>query len=131
MIEWYNSQKKRYGNFHKLLQELIEKNNPRRTLTTKKQKLLSKLEAVGVKLKCGESFLPKIYIMTQTLIQKRRVMKSYDELKAKVETIQQQIAEAKKSERTNTLKEAKCLHKEFSFTAEMLKGSIDEGLARK
>jgi|GEM_PF-2254462 len=32
-------------------------------------------------------------------------MKSYDELKAKMETIQQQMAEAKKSERTNALKE--------------------------
>ena len=32
-------------------------------------------------------------------------MKSYDELKAEMETIQQQMAEAKKSERTNALKE--------------------------
>jgi hypothetical protein len=51
-------------------------------------------------------------------------MKSYDELKAEMETIQQQIAEAKKSERTNVLKEAKRLCKEFSFTTGMLKGSI-------
>jgi len=33
MIEWYNSQKKSSGNFRKLLQERIEKANPRRTLT--------------------------------------------------------------------------------------------------
>jgi len=36
-------------------------------------------------------------------------MKSYYELKAEMETIQQQMAEAKKSERTNTLKEVKGL----------------------
>ena len=39
-------------------------------------------------------------MMTQTLIQRRCVMKSYDELKAEMETIQQQMAEAKKNERT-------------------------------
>ena len=50
------------------------------------------------------------------------VMKSYDELKAEMETIQQQMAEAKKSERTNALKEVKRLCKEFGFTAGMLKG---------
>ena len=36
-------------------------------------------------------------------------MKSYDELKAEMETIQQQMAEAKKNERTNALKEVKRL----------------------
>ena len=40
-------------------------------------------------------------MMRQTLIQRRCVMKSYDELKAEMETIQQQMAEAKKNERTN------------------------------
>ena len=54
-------------------------------------------------------------------------MKSYDELKAEMETIQQQMAEAKKNERTNALKEAKHLCKEFGFTAGMLKGSLAEG----
>ena len=49
-------------------------------------------------------------------------MKSYDELKAEMETIQQQMAEAKKNERTNVLKEVKRLCKEFGFTAGMLKG---------
>ena len=38
-------------------------------------------------------------------------MKSYDELKAEMETIQQQMAEAKKNERTNALKEV-CLTSE-------------------
>ena len=51
-------------------------------------------------------------------------MKSYDELKAEMETIQQQMAEAKKNERTNALKEVKRLCKEFGFTAGMLKGSL-------
>jgi hypothetical protein len=55
------------------------------------------------------------------------VLKSYNELKPKMETIQQQMAEAKKSERTNALKEVKCLCKEFGFTAWMLKGTLAEG----
>ena len=54
-------------------------------------------------------------------------MKSYDELKAEMETIQQQMAEAKKNERTNALKEVKRLCKEFSFTAGMLKSSLADG----
>ena len=54
-------------------------------------------------------------------------MKSYDELKAEMETIQQQMAEAKKNERTNALKEVKRLCKEFGFTAGMLKGSLAKG----
>jgi hypothetical protein len=44
-------------------------------------------------------------MMTQTLIQRRCVMKSYDELKAEMEAIQQQMVEAKKNERANALKE--------------------------
>tara|TARA_B110000977_G_scaffold171093_1_gene222307 strand:+ start:308 stop:484 length:177 start_codon:yes stop_codon:yes gene_type:complete len=58
-------------------------------------------------------------------------MKSYDKLKAEMEEIQQQMAEAKKSERTNTLKEVKRFFKEFGFTAGMLKGSPAEGRAQK
>ena len=54
-------------------------------------------------------------------------MKSYDELKAEMETIQKQMAEAKKNERTNVLKEVKWLRKEFGFTAGMLKGSVADG----
>ena len=65
--------------------------------------------------------------MTRILIQRRCVIKSYDELKAEMETIQQQMAEAKKNERTNALKEVKRLCKEFGFTAGMLEGSLAEG----
>jgi len=54
-------------------------------------------------------------------------MKSYDELKTEMEAIQQQMVQAKKSERANALKEVKCLYKEFGFTAGMLKGSLAEG----
>ena len=53
--------------------------------------------------------------------------KSYDELKAEMETIQQQMVEAKKNERANALKEVRRLCKEFGFTAGMLKGSLAEG----
>ena len=44
-----------------------------------------------------------------------------------METIQQQMAEAKKNERTDAPKEVKRLFKEFGFTAGMLKGSLAEG----
>ena len=60
-----------------------------------------------------------------------------------MEAIQQQMAEAKKNERTNALKEVKrlCkefgftevkrLCKEFGFTSGMLKGSLAEGRKNK
>ena len=54
-------------------------------------------------------------------------MKSYDELKADMEAIQQQMVEAKKNECANTLKEVKRLCKEFGFMTRMLKGSLVEG----
>ena len=58
-------------------------------------------------------------------------MKSYDELKVEMETIQQQMVEAKKNERTNALKEVKRLCKEFNFTSGMLKGSLAVGRKKK
>jgi DNA-binding protein H-NS len=54
-------------------------------------------------------------------------MKSYNELKAEMEAIQQQMVEAKKNERANALREVKRLCKEFGFTAVMLKDSLAEG----
>ena len=54
-------------------------------------------------------------------------MKSYDELKADMEAIQELMVEAKKNERTNALKEVKRLCKEFGFTLGMLKSSLAEG----
>jgi len=50
-------------------------------------------------------------------------MKSYDELKVKMEAILQQMVETKKNERANALKEVKCLCKKFSFAASMVKGA--------
>ena len=50
-------------------------------------------------------------------------MKSYDELKSEMETIQQQMVEAEKNE----LKEVKRLCKVSGFTAGMHKSSIAEG----
>jgi hypothetical protein len=44
-----------------------------------------------------------------------------------MEAIQQQMAEAKKNERTNALKEVKRLCKEFGYTAGMLKGALATG----
>ena len=51
-------------------------------------------------------------------------MRSYDELKAEIESIQQQMVEVKKNERANALKE-------FGLTAGILKDSLSEGWKQK
>ena len=58
-------------------------------------------------------------------------MKSYDELKAEKEANQQQMVEAKKNKRANSLKGVKRLCKELGFTAGMLKGSLAKGRGEK
>ena len=55
MLEIQDSQKKLSGNFRKLLQERIDKSNPRRTLTAEEQRRLSKLESIATRLKRGEN----------------------------------------------------------------------------
>ena len=47
--------KKPNSNFQKLLQERLEKTNPRRTLTAEEERRLSKLEAIVSKLRRGEN----------------------------------------------------------------------------
>jgi len=54
MSEWYDD-KKPSSNFRKLLQERIEKTNPRRKLTAEEEKRLAKLEAIAEKLQRGEN----------------------------------------------------------------------------
>ena len=56
--------------------------------------------------------------------QRRCEMKSYDELKAEMEVILQQMVEFKKNESAHALKEVKRLRKELDFTAGMLKGLL-------
>ena len=53
MSEWLDNQKKSSGNFRQLLQERIEKANPRRELPVDEAKRLTKLEAIAEKLKRG------------------------------------------------------------------------------
>ena len=55
MSEWYDNQKQSSCNFRKLLQERIEKANPRRELTAEEAKRLNKLEAIAEKLKRGKT----------------------------------------------------------------------------
>ena len=62
--------------------------------------------------------------------QRRCEMKSYDELKAEMEAIQQQMVEVK-NERAYALEEVKHLCKEFSFTADMLKGALAKERGKK
>ena len=54
-------------------------------------------------------------------------MKSFDQLKVEMETVQQQMAEAKKNERKDALIEIKRLRKKFGFTAGMLEGALVAG----
>ena len=55
MSEWLDDQNQSSSNFRKLLQERIEKANPRRNLTAEEAKRLAKLEAIADKLKRGEN----------------------------------------------------------------------------
>ena len=55
MSEWLDCQNKPASNFRKLLQERIEKANPRRDLTAEETKRLNKLEAIADKLRRGEN----------------------------------------------------------------------------
>ena len=55
MSEWLDNQKKSSSSFFKLLQERIEKANPRRELTNEETKRLRKLEGIAGKLKSGEN----------------------------------------------------------------------------
>ena len=51
MSEWFDNQKKPKSNLRKLLQERIEKANPRRNLTAEEAKRLAKLEGIADKLR--------------------------------------------------------------------------------
>jgi len=55
MGEWYDNQTQSSSDFRKLLQERIEKANPRRELTAEETMFLNKLEAIAEKLKRGEN----------------------------------------------------------------------------
>jgi hypothetical protein len=55
MNEWYDSQKKPIVDFRKLLQERIDKGNPRRKLVKDETTKLAKLEAISEKLKRGKN----------------------------------------------------------------------------
>ena len=50
MSEWFDSQKQSISRISKLLQERIEKANPRRELTAEETKHFAKLEAIA---ECG------------------------------------------------------------------------------
>ena len=55
MSEWYVSQKQQSSNLSKLLQERMEKSNPRRELTAEEAKRLAKLDAIADKLRRGKN----------------------------------------------------------------------------
>ena len=55
MSEWYDSQKKPNSNFLELLQERMDKDNPRRTLAAEEGRRLTKFEAITAKLRRGKN----------------------------------------------------------------------------
>jgi tetratricopeptide (TPR) repeat protein len=55
MSEWLDNKKEPIRSIHELLQERIEKANPRRELTTEEAKRLVKLDSIADKLKRGEN----------------------------------------------------------------------------
>ena len=55
MSEWYNSQKKPIVDFRKLLEERLDKVNPRRKLVKEEATKLERLEGIAEKLKRGEN----------------------------------------------------------------------------
>ncbi len=55
MFSTYTGKIKVISDFRKLLQERIDKANPRRTLTAEEQRRVTKLEAIADKLKHGEN----------------------------------------------------------------------------
>ena len=55
MSEWQDSHKKPIVDFRKLLQERLDKTNPRRKLAKDETTKLAKLEVIADKLKRGEN----------------------------------------------------------------------------
>lgn len=55
MSEWYDSQKMPGSDFRKLLQERVEKSNPRRELTPEETRRPSKLKEVADKIRSSEN----------------------------------------------------------------------------
>ena len=55
MSEWYDSQKQSSSNFRHLLQERLDRNNPRRKLAKDEATKLAKLKGIAENLKRGEN----------------------------------------------------------------------------
>ena len=55
MSEWLDNQQKPNGTFRKLLQERVEKSNPRRESTVEEQSWQTKLQTIAEKLKRREN----------------------------------------------------------------------------
>ena len=53
MSEWLNNRKRQISTIRELLQERVDKINPRRELTAEETKRLAKLEAIAEKLQRG------------------------------------------------------------------------------
>ena len=69
--------------------------------------------------------------MTKNVAQMCDYYKYYEELKAEMEVIQQQMAQAKKNERIDAPKEVNLLCEKFDFTSGILKWSLSKGNGEK
>jgi len=68
MSEWNDNQNQSISGIHQLLQERIEKTNPRRKLTAEETKRLAKLETIADKLKRGENVQNRQLYLTKKLL---------------------------------------------------------------
>ena len=80
MSDWYDNQKKSNGDCRKLLQERIDKANPRRKLTAEEEKRLVKLEAIAAKLERGEN------VQNRQLLQTWLSADEYEQIAAEWDT---------------------------------------------
>ena len=82
-------------------------------------------ETAKVQLPTNRTFEPlnDILLRPRKNVLPNILLNLYDE----IDTYSKEMAETKKNERANALKEVKRLCKEFEFTAGMLKGALAEG----
>jgi len=104
MSEWFDSQKQSISSISKLLQERIEKANPRRNLTAEETKRLAKLETIADRLRRGENVQNR---QLQTWLSEdgyAQIEAEWDEQLALRETLKDKPSELKRYE--EKLKEA-------------------------
>ena len=104
MSEWLDNQRKPSSNFHKFLQERIEKANPRCKLTIEETKRLTKLVAIADKLKRGENVQNRKLLTWLSTDEYEQIAAEWDTQKLFREELKNKPSELKRYE--DKLKEA-------------------------